>query len=121
MSTLQSCGWALTNNVAYNNGTYQQLSSTLRIIYQESISLATDYNRTISAVVPVVLYFEQNYTTPNITDVFAYSNYSLSAAVVIRNVSTDSTTSLVDLTYMLQFPYQVWGFNTAVTVTGVCL
>lgn len=120
LSGLQSCGWVLTSGVSYNNGTYQQLASQLRVIYQENIDLATTYTRSMSVVLPVVLFFEQNYTAPAITDVSVYSNYSISAAVVIRNVSTDATSSIVDVTYMAQFPYQVRGFNTGLTVTGMC-
>lgn len=117
MQQLAGCGFSQSNNVAYNGGTYQLVSGDMRIRYAESIDIGVAYTRQLNVVLPVQLYFQQLYAA-NVSAITVQSNYSLSAGVVVRSIQTDATTSSVQLSYLVQRPYQVLSFNRTLTVTG---
>lgn len=117
MQQLAACGFNQTNSVAYNGGTYQLVSGDMRIKYAESIDVGVAYDRQLDVVLPVQLYFQQQYSA-NVSTITVQSNYSVSAGVVVRSIQTDASTSSVELSYLVQRPYQVLSFNRTLTVTG---
>lgn len=113
MSSLYACGWTQVDNA-----TYSHLSGSVHFAYSENVTLDVIYSRTLSMALPVELNIATESTAATASNITVVSNFSVSAGIVVRSISTDSSQSVVDLTYMTQYPFQVVSFDTTLVVGG---